>query len=225
MPTPTISLRLAAPDDRPFLCRLFSAGRVDDFATLGESAASNLLASQFEIQQNSYVERFGLDSDLVITVGDEPVGRLFVHCDSTDWTLVDIAVLPTHRNTGIASTLLRDLVRQAGDNEATVRLNVRLDNLGAQRLYFRLGFTADGVDDMDLQLVLRPMTRRIAQFEAFRRLVLGDPGLQQQLRALRRDAFVDGLIGVARAHGFEFEPCDVNRAVRYARTEWLSRWV
>lgn len=57
-----------------------------------------------------------------------------------------IGVLPAYRGTGLGSRLLRALLGAATDFEcAEVLLEVRVDNLPAQRLYERFGFTPIGI--------------------------------------------------------------------------------
>ncbi|WP_344569987.1 ribosomal protein S18-alanine N-acetyltransferase [Streptomyces axinellae] len=57
-----------------------------------------------------------------------------------------IGVLPAYRGTGLGSRLLRALLGAATDFEcAEVLLEVRVDNLPAQRLYERFGFAPIGI--------------------------------------------------------------------------------
>ncbi len=152
MDTVTVTLRTASADDRPFLARLFAACCADDFAPLGEPTAAQLLKAQFGLQYDSYHEQFDPAGDHIILVRSEPIGRIWVNSNGGAWHLVDIAVLPEHRGHGVASTLLRDLIDQAKVNSATVSLYVRTDNIGAQRLYQRLGFTVTETVGSDLQM-------------------------------------------------------------------------
>jgi ribosomal protein S18 acetylase RimI-like enzyme len=152
MDTLTVTLRTAVADDRPFLARLFAACRADDFAPLGEPTASQLLQAQFDLQYDSYHEQFDPGGDHIIMLHTEPIGRIWVNSQPDAWRLVDIALLPEHRSQSVASTLLRDLLDQAKANSATVRLYVRTDNVGAQRLYERLGFTVTESMGNDLQM-------------------------------------------------------------------------
>jgi GNAT superfamily N-acetyltransferase len=228
MDTLTFTLQTATANDRSFLGRLFAADRYEDFAPLGEPTASQLVESQFDLQYVSYHDRFDSSGDHIIMIGPDPIGRIWVHSDGDAWHLVDIAVLPEHRGHGVASTLLRDLVDQAEANSATVTLNVRTDNLGAQRLYFRLGFTVtdnpDGTES-DLLLSLRSSTARRAAFDAFRRTVLADPNLQARLRSTGPDEFPDAVVKLGGELGYPLDSSDVKNARQEAQTAWLSRWL
>jgi GNAT superfamily N-acetyltransferase len=225
MLAPAVTLRYTTPDDRGFLARLFTACRSDEFVPLGEPFVSHVLQTQFEAQQAGYAGRFGSSGDHIITSDEDPIGRIWVHCDGSKWELVDIAVLPEHRGHGVGTVLLRDLIQQADWNGATIHLDVRCDNAGAQRLYFGLGFSLVSTDELDLRLSLRPSTRRKSQFAEFRRAVLADPKLQARLRTHGRDGFALAVADVATELGYEFDAADVRDALRDARTEWITRWV
>lgn len=77
----------------------------------------------------------------VATVDGRPVGvGRSVTIDG--WTaLLGMATLPTHRRRGVATAVVRALTgRAAGEGGAGAWLQVEEDNLGARRLYERLGF-------------------------------------------------------------------------------------
>jgi ribosomal protein S18 acetylase RimI-like enzyme len=230
----TVTLRTATAEDHAFLGSLFAADRHKDFAPLGEPTATQLIESQFDLQYFAYHDRFDSAGDHIIMVGSEPIGRIWVNSDGDAWHLVDIAILPEHRRHGVASTLLRDLIEQAEANAATVTLDVRSDNLGAQRLYFRLGFvvieSADSTNNTDttgsdLRLSLRPSSVRRAGFNAFRHAVLANPELQAHLRSAGRDEFAVAVVKIANELGYPLDSIDVENAKQDARMAWLSRWI
>jgi ribosomal protein S18 acetylase RimI-like enzyme len=228
METLTVTLRTATPEDHAFLARLFTADRYKDFAPLGEPTATQLIESQFDLQYFAYHDRFDSAGDHIIMVGSEPIGRIWVNSDGDAWHLVDIAILPEHRRHGVASTLLRDLIEQAEVNAATVTLDVRSDNLEAQRLYFRLGFTVTECVDSnggDLHLCLRSSALRRAGFNAFRVAVLANPELQARLRSVGRYEFAAAVVGLGAELGYTLDSLDVENARQDARMAWLSRWI
>ncbi len=228
METLTVTLRTATAEDNAFLGRLFAADRYKDFAPLGEPTASQLVESQFDLQYLSYHDRFDSSGDHIIMVGSEPIGRIWVNSDGDAWHLVDIAILPEHRRHGVASTLLRDLIEQADANSATVTLDVRTDNLGAQRLYFRLGFTGpDSADNTgsDLRLSLRSSVARRAAFNAFRHTVLANTELQARLRSAGPDEFAAAVVELGGELGYPLDSSDVEKAKQEAQMAWLSRWI
>jgi GNAT superfamily N-acetyltransferase len=225
MPASVVGLRFAAPADQPFLESLFFATRSADFVGLDEPTVGNLMAMQFRAQQQGYTELYGLGGDHIITSGDDLVGRLWVHCDGPEWLLVDIAVLPEYQRNGIGTVLIHDLVTQAEANGATVRLQVRVGNLPALRLYFRLGFTVESATDTQLQMVVRSPSQKLARFDQIRRVVLSDDTLQARLREYDRDDIAQATVDLAAELSIDLDLADVAEATRAARSEWLLRWV
>jgi [ribosomal protein S18]-alanine N-acetyltransferase len=62
------------------------------------------------------------------------------------WHVMNVAVSPEHRRRGIASALLERLFElTAGESRRGYTLEVRVSNIGAIRLYERLGFHSRGV--------------------------------------------------------------------------------
>jgi ribosomal protein S18 acetylase RimI-like enzyme len=155
MPVTVVSLRYATDDDELFLEQLFHATRHDDVAGLDDATATELLGQQFHAQRLGLIEHFDPAGDHIIIEHDLPVGRLWVHCGETEWELVDISVLPARQNCGIATVLVNDLVAQADANGSALNLFVRVENIGAQRLYFRHGFEVDKSTSTDTDLRLK----------------------------------------------------------------------
>jgi hypothetical protein len=60
----------------------------------------------------------------------------------------------------------------------------------------------------------------------FRWLVVSDATLTERLRSISDwDAFIAAVVVSGAAHGFEFEPRDVERALREGQVAWLSQAV
>ena len=83
---------------------------------------------------------------LVALAGADVVGYAGL-CDYPDEALVQtLAVAPAAQGSGLGSRLLLALLEEAGRRrQRTVSLEVRADNLPAQRLYARHGFERTGV--------------------------------------------------------------------------------
>jgi ribosomal-protein-alanine N-acetyltransferase len=76
----------------------------------------------------------------------ELVGYAFVSRYVDAWHVMNVAVSPTFRRRGIASTLLERLFEiTASDPRRGYTLEVRVSNAEAIRLYERLGFEARGI--------------------------------------------------------------------------------
>jgi ribosomal-protein-alanine N-acetyltransferase len=77
---------------------------------------------------------------------DTIVGYAFVSRYVDAWHVMNIAVTPSYRRRGIATTLLERLLEvTAGDPRRGHTLEVRVSNVGAIRLYESLGFQSRGI--------------------------------------------------------------------------------
>jgi ribosomal-protein-alanine N-acetyltransferase len=76
-------------------------------------------------------------------------GRMcgYVVCSRYDtvWHIMNVAVDPDERRTGVATALLTDLLARVDDVEARFTLEVRESNLAAIALYERFGFRTAGM--------------------------------------------------------------------------------
>jgi ribosomal protein S18 acetylase RimI-like enzyme len=167
LPPPThdrpVTLRPALDSDRDFLLAVYSAAREEELAPVpwsdGQKAA--FLAQQFEAQDRDYRQRHPAGRFLVVEVGGQPAGRLYLAVLPGDGLpgdglpgelrILDIALLATFRNAGTGSALLADLIAEADRDGRRVSLHVERWNR-ARRLYERLGFAV--VAETDVYLLL-----------------------------------------------------------------------
>ena len=63
----------------------------------------------------------------------------------TVWHIMNVAVDPDERRTGVATALLEALLERVGDKRARYTLEVRQSNLAAIELYQRFGFRTAGL--------------------------------------------------------------------------------
>jgi ribosomal-protein-alanine N-acetyltransferase len=74
------------------------------------------------------------------------VGYLIISRYVDAWHIMNVAVAPSQRRLGIATTLLERLFADTGDDARRgYTLEVRVSNTAAIRLYERLGFEARGI--------------------------------------------------------------------------------
>ena len=133
----------------PFLLRVYASTRDEELALTGwdEGQKSAFLTMQFNAQHRHYHEYFPAAAFDIIVVGGEDAGRLYVHRSEGEIRLIDIALLPEHRNRGVGSALLRPLLEEARAGRQAVVLHVEQNNR-AVRLYTRLGFKSVQFDGM-----------------------------------------------------------------------------
>jgi ribosomal-protein-alanine N-acetyltransferase len=76
--------------------------------------------------------------------GGAMLGYLVCSRYDTVWHIMNVAVDPDHRRTGIATAMLGDLFRRIDARTARFTLEVRESNVAAIELYERYGFRAAG---------------------------------------------------------------------------------
>jgi len=141
MPPPGVQLRPITPEDAELLCRIYASTRTEELAhvpwTPEQKAA--FLRMQFEAQHAHYQQHYRGADFLVVLRGELPVGRLYLHRSAGDLRIVDIALLPEHRGTGLGEALLRELQQEARESGRKLSIHVERMNR-ALGLYQRLGF-------------------------------------------------------------------------------------
>jgi ribosomal protein S18 acetylase RimI-like enzyme len=137
----TVTLRPAMDPDEPFLAAVYFSTRVDELAPLPWSDEQKLafLTQQHRAQHFHYHTYYDNAVFLVILVDGVPAGRLYLWRRPNQIQLVDIALLPQYRNSGIGTALVRDLVESADRAGLPIELHVEGHN-PAMRLYERFGF-------------------------------------------------------------------------------------
>jgi len=136
-----VSFRPELPEDEAFLAKLYASTRAGEMALTGWDAVQQeaFLRQQFQFQTTHYRKHYGDASFRIILRDDAPIGRLYVHYGAQEIRLMDIALLPEHRGTGLGGSILENLLREAAQLGKTVTLHVERFN-PALRLYQRLGF-------------------------------------------------------------------------------------
>lgn len=156
-----VGLRPATPKDEEFLLNLFISTRSDEFRLLNLETKQKeaLIAMQFKAQSGVFFMSYPQAWNSIILWNGDPIGRILIDRGEREFTLVDIALLPAHRNKGIGTALLKELIAEAGDAGKPIWLHVVSSN-SAKRLYERLGFCQVGEDAAYLQMTWVPPAAR-----------------------------------------------------------------
>lgn len=140
---PGFTLRPEEEADYEFLAELYASTRREEVAQVpwSDEEREAFLRWQFESQYRHYRQHYPACEFLVIEREDEgrPIGRLYVDRREDQIRLVDIALLPEHRGTGLGTALLRTLLDEGRERGLPVSIHVEYNN-PALRLYRRLGF-------------------------------------------------------------------------------------
>src|SRR5260370_11099048 len=135
------SLRPECLQDQEFLLGLYGSSRDEEMKLVSWSYSQKhaFLKMQFELQSTHYHQYYPSASYQIILSEGRPIGRLYIHRTENQILLIDIALLPQHRRTGIGGQLLRGLLAEARAAQKTVAIHVERNN-PPLRLYTRLGF-------------------------------------------------------------------------------------
>jgi ribosomal protein S18 acetylase RimI-like enzyme len=136
-----ISLRPAEAADEPFLLEVYASTRAPEMALVpwSDDQKQSFVRMQFEAQQRHYGSEFPGAAHDIIYHDAIPVGRLYLARLPETLLIADITVLPQHRNAGIGSHVLGELLREAAQAGKSVR--IRVENFNPSlRLFERLGF-------------------------------------------------------------------------------------
>lgn len=137
-----ITLRAASEEDAAFLLQVYASTRADELALVPwtDEQKGAFLEFQFKAQHSSYHERFTEASYQIILQDNVAIGRLYVLREADEIRILDITVLPQQRNSGIGTTLIRELLTEGGQTNRRVRIWVEHFN-PSMRLFERLGFS------------------------------------------------------------------------------------
>jgi ribosomal protein S18 acetylase RimI-like enzyme len=135
------TLRPITPEDEGLLYRVYASTRQDELAVADwdDGQKEAFLEMQFAAQHAFYMGQFPQAAFQIILLDGEPIGRLYVDRREDEIRIIDIALLAEHRNRGIGSTFLKDILAEGRQEGLPVRIHVEQYN-PALRLYARLGF-------------------------------------------------------------------------------------
>lgn len=155
-----ISLRPILPEDTEFLYEVYAGTRAEEFAQVAwdEAQLKTFLRMQLNARDQSYRMHYAEIDDRIILFNNQPVGRLIVIRTDEEIRLADIALLPRYRSTGTGTSLIKDLMAEAGKRQRPIRLQVEKPNEQARRLYDRLGFITTGENLTHFQMEHQPGT-------------------------------------------------------------------
>jgi ribosomal protein S18 acetylase RimI-like enzyme len=147
----------AGVGDDGFLFALYCDVRGPEVEAWGWPAAQrdSFLRMQWMAQSRSYAAAYPDATHQIICEDSVPIGRRLVARGSGGMHLVDIALLASHRNRGLGTMLIQQLIDECRLQKQALDLQVLRGN-PAQRLYERLGFKETASDPMYIQMQWTP---------------------------------------------------------------------
>ncbi len=135
--------KLSAIDnfDEPFLLTVYASTRSDEMAVVSWSDEQKraFLEMQFQAQHNYYLSRYPNASYSIISLEEQPIGRLYVERQEDKIKILDITVLPEYRNKGVGTKLIAEILQTGEETEKFVQIYIESYNPSAN-LFSRLGF-------------------------------------------------------------------------------------
>jgi ribosomal protein S18 acetylase RimI-like enzyme len=149
-----ITLRAVTEADEDFLLSVYASTRAAELAQVPWSPEQKeaFVRMQYTAQKQHYAAEYPQASHQIIYAGTIPVGRLYLSRSEEKFHILDITVLPQHRNRGTGGALLRRIMEEAGGRKLPVTIYVETFNPSLQ-LFRNLGF--DAVAEQGFQLLLR----------------------------------------------------------------------
>ena len=155
--TDNISLRPESDEDQQFMRALYASTRLTELELVpwNEHQKQAFVKMQFDARQQQYRDAYRGAVSSIILQESAPIGAMLVDERERETVLVDIALLPEHRNAGLGTQLVRALMDEAAGSGKVVRLHV-LGTSAAVRFYERLGFSKTSDDGTYLEMTWRP---------------------------------------------------------------------
>jgi ribosomal protein S18 acetylase RimI-like enzyme len=138
-----VAYRPATEEDVPLLGLIYGSTRLEEVAQTGWplEAQRAFLQQQHQAQHAYYAQVYPEAERLLIEMGGQAIGRLYLSEYPSQVRIVDISLLPDARGKGIGEAILRDIGADAAARGKRVTIHVEKEN-PARRLYARLGFEA-----------------------------------------------------------------------------------
>jgi ribosomal protein S18 acetylase RimI-like enzyme len=137
-----ITLRPVQESDDEFLLKVYGSTREQELAQVPWTAEQKqqFVRMQWEAQRNHYAAQHPHASHEIICIEGIAAGRLYLDRSGEKFHILDITILPEHRNRDAGSFLLNQIMAEAKEAGKPVSIYVETFN-PSLRLFQRLGFT------------------------------------------------------------------------------------
>ena len=137
-----VTLRPVQDSDDEFLLKVYGSTREQEMAQVPWTAEQKqqFVRMQYEAQKNHYAAQHPHASHEIICLEGDAAGRLYLDRTGEKFHILDITLLPEHRNRGAGSFLLGQIMAEAKEAGKPVSIFVETFN-PSLRLFQRLGFT------------------------------------------------------------------------------------
>ncbi|HEY2361753.1 MAG TPA: GNAT family N-acetyltransferase [Candidatus Angelobacter sp.] len=138
-----ITLRPVQDSDNELLLKIYGSSREQEMAQVPwtPEQKQQFVRMQWEAQKNHYAAQHPHATHEIICLESGAAGRLYLDRSEEKFHILDITLLPEHRNGGAGSILLGQIMAEAKQAGKPVSIYVETFN-PSLRLFQRLGFTA-----------------------------------------------------------------------------------
>ena len=152
-----IAMRPSQAADEAFLFTVYASTRESEMALVNwpQPQRDAFLHMQFNAQCHHYQTYYPHAEYYTILSSGLPVGRMILDRSQDPILVIDIALLPEHRNQGIGTALIKELMAEAARLHRAMMMHVAIFN-PARKLYNRLGFIKTGELGIYLELTWHP---------------------------------------------------------------------
>lgn len=142
MPSGKMTLRPVQESDDEFLLKVYGSTREQELAQVPWTAEQKqqFVHMQWEAQKTHYAAQHPKAGHEIIYVHGIAAGRLYLDRSGEKFHILDITLLPEHRNRGAGTFLLSQIMAEAKEAGKPVSIYVETFN-PSLRLFQRLGFT------------------------------------------------------------------------------------
>ena len=149
-----VTLRPAGDSDYDFMRRLYHSTRAEEMQHFPFDEAQKIafLDQQFAAQFEHYGIHYPTCERNIVEKGGQPIGRLWLDEWNDQIRLVDIALMPECRGSGIGTQLVQGVLSRGAASGKPVTIHVEAFN-PALHLYERLGF--EHVDTNGMYYLMR----------------------------------------------------------------------
>jgi ribosomal protein S18 acetylase RimI-like enzyme len=136
-----IALRRIAHEDAGLVAAIYASTREEELRLVPWSDAQKKAFTEWQsrMQEQHYALHYPDAELLLVAMEGTALGRIYVDVSATETRLMDVTLLPAHRNRGIGTHLMHALLDFADAHARMASLHVEPFN-PARRLYERLGF-------------------------------------------------------------------------------------
>ena len=136
----SIALRPAGEGDTALVAAIYACTREEELRQVPWDAAQKMAFTDWQSQQQEqhYAAHYPRAERLIVML-EQPIGRIYVDTTPREVRLMDVTLLPEHRNQGVGSRLMEAFLAYADGLGRQSSLHVEPFN-PAKRMYERLGF-------------------------------------------------------------------------------------